>query len=235
MEAALTLPLAVFMVLGTLQLFLMLQARLLTEHAAFNATRAGSLSQGSCKRMLDAALVSVLPAIARTDSPEKLRDAYVRYRDNRFDPATDDRRSGPVIWIFRKLGIRNAIAGGRDDAQFDDPDRPHQLDRTRLETTVVFWYPMRIPFANWVMARSTLAAWGLGNYAAQNPLMPAQNAQWTRERTPTEVQAGVLGEFKARTMAGEYVFPIQATAAMRMMTPAMKRAGFFDQPNCGGP
>jgi hypothetical protein len=35
-EAALTMPLMLFMILGTLQLFMMLQGRLLAEHAAFS-------------------------------------------------------------------------------------------------------------------------------------------------------------------------------------------------------
>ncbi len=42
-EAALTLPLTVFLILGTLQLFLLLQARTLTEYAAFLAVRKGSV------------------------------------------------------------------------------------------------------------------------------------------------------------------------------------------------
>lgn len=235
MEAALTLPLAVFMVLGTLQLFMMLQARLLTEHAAFTATRAGSLSQGSCKRMMDAALVSVLPAVTRTNSPAALRRAYRRYRGNRYVAGLDDGRDGPLIWIFRQLGERGP--GGRDDPQFDDPDRPNQLDRTRLRTRVVFWFPMRIPFANWVMARSFLAMWGLGDYTAANPLLQTQTASWNKERDPPGYFGSslVFPEFTARTLGGEYVFPITATSAMRMMTPAMNRQGFFDKLNCGVP
>ena len=46
-ESALTLPLLVFMVLGTLQLFMMLHARIMTQYAAYKAVRAGSLVSSS--------------------------------------------------------------------------------------------------------------------------------------------------------------------------------------------
>src|SRR5690348_1196855 len=60
-EAALTLPLMVFLFLGILQLFLMLQARIMAEYAAFRATRAGSVRHGSCEAMTDAAILALLP------------------------------------------------------------------------------------------------------------------------------------------------------------------------------
>ena len=47
METALTLPLTLFLMLGTLQLFLMLQARVLTEYAVFRAVRVGTPAQSS--------------------------------------------------------------------------------------------------------------------------------------------------------------------------------------------
>jgi len=52
-EAALTLPLTVFLVLGTVQMFLLLQARLLTEYAAFRAVR----EEGRCA-VVDASVPS---------------------------------------------------------------------------------------------------------------------------------------------------------------------------------
>src|SRR5688500_4861563 len=66
-ESALVLPLMVFMVLGILQLTLIQQAKLMTEYAAYQAARAGSVWNGSAERMHDAALVALLPTIHRTD------------------------------------------------------------------------------------------------------------------------------------------------------------------------
>ena len=62
-EAALTMPLVLFCVMGTLQLFLMFNARILTQLAAYKAARAGSMNHGNCDRVVDAALVQVMPAI----------------------------------------------------------------------------------------------------------------------------------------------------------------------------
>jgi len=231
-EAALTMPLAVFLVLGTLQLFMMLQARLMAEHAAFVAARAGALSQGRCERMLHASLLAVLPTFDRTDRPALVAEAFGARRMNRFSPARDGQRNGPILWIFRDLSNRDTVPRGRDDAGFDNPDR---RPLSRLEVELVFWYPLRIPFANWVIAHMTLAAWGLGDFRAMNPLMPAVTANWTDEGPPRGVRQAVLDEFRYRTRSGQYVFPIQATAAMRMMTPAMRRRGFFQQAHCGGP
>jgi hypothetical protein len=224
-EAALTLPLTLFMVLGALQLFLMLQARLMTEHAAYRAARAGSLSQGSCRRMLHATIATLLPTFARTDSPTLLADAFQARQGNRYQPGLDSGHDGEIVWLLRPSPQRADIPGP-DDAAFDDPDR----EALRLEVRLIFWYPMRIPFANWVIARMSLAWWGLQTYSAANPLMMAQNARWGAG--PSSPPALVAGALAARTNspAGTYVFPVQATSAMRMMTPA--RREFFTPQDC---
>lgn len=231
-EAALTLPLALFMVLGTLQLFLMLQARLMAEHAAFRTVRTGSLSQGSCTRMMHSAITTLLPTFAKTDDARALAQAFGTHRDNRYQPGRDWGRDGPIVWVIRESPQRGRITNGADDFRFDDPDRGDPL---RLEVRLIFWYPMKIPFANQVIAYMTLAAWGLGDYQAANPLMPTQTADWSAQSggAPNQVPARVLGEFRARTLAGQYVFPIQTTAAMRMMTPAMDLPDFFGTQDCG--
>ena len=82
-ESALTLPVFLFMILGTLQLFLLLQARLMAEHAVFVATRAGSLSSGKCTRMKHAALLTLLPTFTPTHERKRLIDAFADRRRNR--------------------------------------------------------------------------------------------------------------------------------------------------------
>src|SRR5205814_5690456 len=83
-ETALTLPLLLFLVLGTLQLFLMFQARLMTEYAAYRAVREGSVSQGNCKRMLQAALVTLLPTFTKTTTAANLAGAFGARCDNKY-------------------------------------------------------------------------------------------------------------------------------------------------------
>src|SRR5688572_21761618 len=88
-ESALTLPLVVFMALVALQLFLMLQARVLTEYAAYQATRAGAMRHGDCGPMTDQALLALLPSVTRTDSPAALTAAFGARRSNRYSAAID--------------------------------------------------------------------------------------------------------------------------------------------------
>src|SRR5437868_1991201 len=61
-EAALTMPMVLFMVMCTLQLFLIIQARLLTQYAVFRATRAGSMNHGDCVPMMHAAVGALIPS-----------------------------------------------------------------------------------------------------------------------------------------------------------------------------
>jgi hypothetical protein len=205
----------------------MLQARLLAEHAAFKSTRIGSLSQGSCERMKHAALLTLLPAFTRTDAPNVLAQAFADRIKNKYAPARDSGHDGTIVWLDRRLS-GEARAWGKEDLSFDDPDRPEDI--LTLEVALTFWYPMRIPFANWVIARTMLAAWGLGDRTAINPLMVAQTSTWTKQKggAPASMTALALAEFAARTGAptGTYVFPIRATAAMRMMTPPRRGAGW---------
>src|SRR5437867_2885686 len=83
-EAALTLPLCVFLLLGTVQLFMLLQARAVAEYAVYRATRAGGVSHGDCQVMRHAALLALLPTIARTDSSDDLAGAFAARRSNRY-------------------------------------------------------------------------------------------------------------------------------------------------------
>ena len=53
------MPLTIFLILGTLQLFMMLQGRIMAEYAAFAAVRAGSRQHGDCKPMVHAALAGL--------------------------------------------------------------------------------------------------------------------------------------------------------------------------------
>jgi hypothetical protein len=67
-ESAIVMPLMVMVVLGILQLTMIQHARIMTEYAAYNAARAGVVWNGNNERMRDAAIVSLLPTMGRTDS-----------------------------------------------------------------------------------------------------------------------------------------------------------------------
>jgi len=231
-EAALTLPLVVFLVLGTLQLFMMLQARILAQVAVYRAVRAGSLNHGDCLPMMHAAMVTMLPSIVRTDSPQILAEAFRLRRDNEYRVMSSygNLFNGPMVEIVRDSpdpAWVNSLAGN-EDLLFDQPtDNDAALDNRTLEIRMVAWYYMRIPFANWVMSRMFLAHFGLRNYTATNPLMPAQKrSDWWNDEAPplgpNDWPGGALDERMVTwSNRGHFVFPIQVHAAMRMMTPVM--------------
>ncbi|MCP3058960.1 pilus assembly protein [Myxococcus sp. K38C18041901] len=231
-EAALTLPLVVFLVLGTLQLFMMLQARILAQVAVYRAVRAGSLNHADCLPMMHAAMVTMLPSVVRTDSPRALADAFRLRRDNEYRVTSSYGNvfRGPMVEIVRDspdVAWVNSLAFN-EDLLFDQPtDSDAALDSRTLEIRMVAWYYMRIPFANWVMSRMFLAHFGLRRYTATNPLMPAQKqSEWWNDEAPPlgpdDWPGGALDErMVSWSRQGHFVFPIQVHAAMRMMTPVM--------------
>lgn len=231
-EAVLTLPLTVFLILGSIQLFLMQQARLMADYAAMRAARAGSTNFGDCRSMTHAALGAVVPTFFKSDSPQDLAAAFARVANNDYGGATGSNRnrlSGAVVWIFREKPTGNAI---RTDEEFDMFNTP--TDEQRLEVRLVFWYPLRIPFADWVLTRIFLAHYGLQSYLASNPLEETHRANWPGNFQTADLsryaRPEVVSEYVARAARGEYVYPIQTSYTMRMMTPPKPQ--FFQTQNC---
>jgi len=212
-ESALTLPLLMFLILGMLQLFLMGQARLMAHYAAFRATRAGSVNHGYCAPMLDAAIASLMPTITRTDSVSKLASAFRTRRQNKYKMNADN-ANGDIVWLFREHPLAGEMAG---DEWFD------QGRLERLEVRLIYWYHLKIPFANWVMTRMYRAHFGLMAYTAANPLLEQQKANWTTGsgRALLDMDAQIKTEWDLRTQGNDqFIFPIEASYTMRMMTPA---------------
>lgn len=234
-EAALTLPLTVFLILGTLQLFLMLQARIVSEYAVFRATRAGSVSQGKCERMRHAAVLALLPTFTRTTSAAELAKAFGARRDNRYDPGQDSGHNRSIVWIDRESptardiqAAANRSPGNADDASFDDPDRTPQ----RLDVRLIYWYPMRIPFANWVMSHMLLAHYRVEAWKGGDATMVfRKNGSAWNDDPGSFMRADLKQELALRVKLKQYAFPIQATYSMRMMTPA-RAANFTSNAWC---
>ncbi|AKI99534.1 Hypothetical protein AA314_01161 [Archangium gephyra] len=246
MEAALTLPLVIFLVLGTLQLFMMQQGRIMAEYAAFQAVRAGSRNHGDCEPMVHAALAGLLPSVTpylggkgKGSAGEKLASAWKerlgsasegpRYRPGK---GKDGQHTGPIFWLVRESPRASAV-NYTEDIGFDLPTGDGS-QAMRLEVRLIYWYRLRIPFADWVISRMLLAHMGLKNYDAVNPLMPADaKAGWTQSTERViNLDPLIRDELRTRVGSAEYVFPIQATYGMRMMTPA--RGMYFEQQNCPG-
>jgi hypothetical protein len=246
-EAALTLPLVIFLVLGTLQLFMMLQGRIMAEYAAFQAVRAGSRNHGSCVPMVHAALAGLMPSVTpymgkkgKGSPGEKLAKAWHERIGSsphtdpqpRYQPGDgkDRKHDGPIFWLVRESPKTSAVPDP-EDRDFDTPSGDGSA-AMRLEVRLIYWYRLRIPFADWVMSRMLLAHLGLKNYDAVNPLIPAdKQAGWTKSSgTVLNLDPLIRNELSTRVADGQFVFPIQATYGMRMMTPARKE--FFMRQNC---
>lgn len=234
-EAILTLPLVLFLILGTLQLFLLLQARILAQYAAFQATRTGSLHQGNCEAMTHAAILSLLPTLYSYLGPafpgsspgEKLGRAFQERRDNHYANYRPGWNADEaIVWIAREQPSLGNL--DRATKYFDQPLDPGE-EPVRLEVRLIFWAPLRIPFADWVFSRMALASLGLRDFTAQNPLMPTQQANWGAESS-FRIESAIASELSSRVGKAHYVFPIEVSYAMRMMTPI--RQSFFATQNC---
>lgn len=220
-ETALTMPLAVFLVLGTLQLFLMLHGRILAEYAVYRATRAGSVNQGDCRVMTHSALASLMPAVARTDGYDELAKNFGLRSRNAYLPLVDGSpygmpRTGAIVWLVHRL---DRALNRPHEESFDDKHRGDS--RAELQVDMVFWFPLKIPFADWVMSRAFLAMFGGASYVEANPLMPTRRADWTARESDFLDGTQTLDELGSRVMRGQYDFPIRTSYRMHMMTPAL--------------
>ncbi len=227
-----SLPLVIFLILGTLQLFMLLQARILAQVAVYRAVRAGSLNHGNCRTMTHAAMVTMLPTVAATTSGAELAQAFTERRQNHLRVRGTSGTlfsEGPMVEIVRESPDANWVRGlpRGEDLQFDTPtDAPGELRRRTLEIRMVAWYYMRIPFADWVLSRMFLAHFRLKPYTAANPLMPADRRAdgWSEGSVAMRSDSWPGGDLGARMVEwsgqGHYLFPIQVNATMRMMTPA---------------
>ena len=215
------MPLVVFLVLGALQLFLIFQARIMAQYAVYKATRAGALMHGDCTAMKHTALATLLPSITRADSPVALADAFFVRRNNRYFDGTP-RHNGQIVELWRESPLATSLLGSQP-AEDNRWDQPPTLER--LDVRMIYWYRLKIPFADWVMSKMFLAHYNLQAYNAANPLMPAErNAGWPDAPTSSFASEPWPGRALGPNMlgwstSGHYLFPIRVTSSMRMMVP----------------
>jgi hypothetical protein len=208
-EAAIVLPAAIVLLLCTIQLAQLQQARLMASYAAFNAARTGIVRNGdngatggvADGAMREAAIVSVLPTYGRSDSFAALsttlagfavRDAALRLsgvgavRVTVLSPRKED---------FARLG--GHLAGREID--FDDV-RPAAAAATLLSIHVRYLYELRVPFANKLIQTLWLAT---------------KRGARIDDGTPEGIDPGALA-LAARQ--GRYLVPVQASYTMRMQS-----------------
>lgn len=240
-EAAFVLPALVFLLLLTIQLTQLQQARLMVEYAAFAAARTGIVKNGDNGRsggfdgaMHDAAVMAVLPTFGRTDSIASILATRAKF-------AAEDlflRRFGlsqvrvqvlsPTRADFRSFGQH--LDGQEID--FDDV-RPAAADATLLSLQVRYLYEMKVPFASkfiqtlWLASQAgVLRAWQGADLAG--PRFAAQTGRdavaisraiaagrTVSDGTPEGIGLAAL---VAAGAAHRYYLPVEAFYTMRMQS-----------------
>ncbi len=143
-ETAIVTPLMIFFILGTLQLTLLHQARLMLEYAAFNAARAGAVWNMDKDRMNQAAIVSLLPTLGVVHG---LGDILIDYEAAKLrSNVTGNLLLGMPLIDVQVLSPKKADFGNKKEIEFDAGDR----QKTQLTIRVVYFYEMQIPFANYL-------------------------------------------------------------------------------------
>ena len=159
-ETVIVLPVVIFFILGTIQLTLMHQARLMLEYAAFNAARAGSVWNGDPDRMCNAAMISL---IASRPSWPGIGNFNMGAIDDYLDlagyaaamvasNALMDRVLGLSLVRVDTLSPVEADFGEAEEIDFDTVASTFEERRkTQLTIRVTYFYKMFIPFANMVI------------------------------------------------------------------------------------
>ena len=215
-ETAIVLPLFVFMVLGTFQLGLMHQARLLTKYAAYKATRAGSIHSAKPNVIQAAALATLLPIIARTVSGGETffkttdasgaTNAFNKFWGGPMGPNNHEGTSLPVLTVT----ICNPTSGNADTGDFDYPSGDVTSwkgdDQTKLSVQVLLNYRMVIPFANMVLWHITRGD--------EN----SQMLRITRLGTKSLKKLASMDNYQSAADNHIYLMPIRANWNMRMQS-----------------
>lgn len=231
-EAAITLPMMIFTLLSILQMTVVYHARLAAEYAAFKAARAGSVYRLDCGRMVDAALMALMPTLPGA-SNARLQQRYlttvrqVLYNNRNRPPASAV--DVPLVLVdYAVTGGRGAfdealepgVAGG------GPPDEP-----MKLHVRVAYFYEYRIPYANWILTRFWLASHGVAKWFATDPIMLVKK----RLRQPPVIGGGSAGGSQLAQIAafagsnGYYTTPLVTSWSMRMMSDPLPGAPLVRQ------
>ena len=215
MEAAFILPAMIFLLLLTVQLTQLQQARIMVEYAAFAAARTGIVmngdngpSNGFDGPMHDAAVLAVMPTFGRTDSIPNLLATRLRFQ-------ADDLVLRPLglspVRIFVLSPTRadfNSFGQHLNGQEIDFDDvRPAAADATLLSLQVRYLYEMKVPFANKMIQTLWLAS-------KAGILNGWQGSDWTGPKLGG--QSGVDAVAASRVLAASRVVPDGTPEGVRL-------------------
>ena len=244
-EAAIILPAMIFLLLCTIQLAQLQQARIMVEYAAFAAARAGvvlNADNGSSNgrsdgKMHEAAVLAILPTFGRTDSLPAIAKTLVTFKAHE-----------AILQRFG-LGQVRVYVFGPTDGDFDtygkhlngkeidfDDVRPAVAPLTLLSLQVRYLFEMRVPFANkmiqtlWLASKLGMAG-GLRSWRGWDLTAPKANSQKGPDAValarimalghtvPDGTPEGIsLTGLSIAGRAGKYYLPVEAWYTMRMQS-----------------
>jgi hypothetical protein len=167
-ETAVVLPVAVFLLLGLIQLGLLHQARIIAEYAAYRATRAGALYNMDKGKMEAVAVGALLPilsydksgaeVLSRTDSASRWAQKYIkpRFKFNRMLDVPWLKYAEIIVCepLKRDVDSLTYSADGGRYVPFDNPEvAGGSGKKTKLRVELILNYRLIIPFADWVIYR----------------------------------------------------------------------------------
>jgi len=232
-ESALVMPLFMFVIMGSLQLSLMHQARLLTKYAAYKAVRVGALTSVDHERMERAALAVVLPTItarigpsgehfvSHTASAGDFVSSFARVKSNQMPEDANMK----YVEITVCSPNKELLGSGGDELDFDaegvissaemrNNSPPGEqgwkdFDKGRLVIQVTYNYRMIIPFADMILYRMFMG-------------QERANLMWTfrlgKQDPQVSQQQKMAEKYDGLASGGMYVFPIRANFIMRMQS-----------------
>ncbi len=205
-ETALVMPLFVFILLGSLQLMLMHQARFLTKYAAYKAVRAGSIHNGNIDKMRNAALAVLLPMAGDVGSDRVYNvmdpDRYARG----WNALKGNQYSGTRI-------VEIAVCEKPSNVWWDDPKlMGSDLYTTKLAIQVTFNYKLVIPFANGVLW------WMVYGHEHPGLLEVLRTGRVPRASISPRQPSAKVVQLVGMATNQQYVLPIRAGWTMRMFS-----------------
>jgi len=215
-ETAVVLPVAVFLLLGLIQLGLLHQARIIAEYAAYRAARIGAVYNMDTGKMEAAAVAAMLPilsydnggaeVLARTDTASNWARKYMKpgFRMNRMLDMPMFKYAEIVICGPLKKDVQSLTytAEGKQYVPFDNPEVAGGSGaKTKLRVQLTLNYRLIIPFADWVIYRM----WKGREITEDLHLdMGGRGPSFSFDR------------YDMAAMAGVHIIPIRAQYAMKL-------------------
>jgi len=208
-ESALVMPLALFIILGLLQMGMMEQGRLFADYAAYRGARAASLGMASCDAVKRAEIAALTPMLGRADDAANWIQTFNTFKDQQ----PTDR---PVVISFLSFSQARPAAVSIDQPVTSEAEVEH------IHLQLYFLYELKIPFANWILSQVYRAQY---DASALTPRIDTNTVRASapdhdRVRRVASEATAVVNAMRSYGGNGQYVVPLYASWSMRMFSRA---------------